>query len=169
MNVLETDRLILRWLTVEDAEFIFELVNEPAWLQFIGDRGVRTLADARDYILRGPLDMYNRLGFGLYAVVLKESGIPIGMCGLLKRATLQDVDIGFAFLARFRGQGYGYESAAAVLEYGKNVLGLPRIVAITMPDNVNSIQLLEKLGLRFEGMVRLSEHEPALNFFTSDG
>lgn len=157
MQVLETDRLIIRWLTVEDAAFILELVNDPSWLRFIGDRGVRTLEDARSYILKGPVEMYGRLGFGLYLVELKSEGVPIGTCGLIKRDSLKDVDIGFAFLPSFRGQGYAYEAASAVLAYGKNTLGLERIVAIVSPGNDRSIKLLEKLGLRFEQNVQLSE------------
>jgi RimJ/RimL family protein N-acetyltransferase len=159
MQVLETDRLILRWLTVEDAAFILELVNDPSWLQFIGDRGVRTLEDARNYILKGPVEMYGRLGFGLYLVELKDEGVPIGMCGLIKRDSLKDVDIGFAFLPSFRGRGYAYEAASAVLAYGKSTLGLERIVAIVSPGNDRSIRLLEKLGLQFEQRVQLSERD----------
>lgn len=165
MKVLETERLILRRLTGADAEFILELVNDPSWLQFIGDKGVRTLADASDYILQGPVAMYNRLGFGLYLTELKESGAPIGICGLIKRESLKDVDIGFAFLPGYRDKGYAYESAAAVLAYGKSVLGLERIVAITSPANQRSIKLLEKIGLRFEQMVRLAEDEPEVSLF----
>jgi RimJ/RimL family protein N-acetyltransferase len=159
MKVLETDRLIIRRLTVEDAAFIFELVNDPAWLRFIGDRGVRSLEDARNYILKGPVDMYARLGFGLYLVELKGEGVPIGMCGLIKRDTLKDVDIGFAFMPGFRGKGYAYEAASAVLAYGKSTLGLERIVAIVSPGNASSIQLLEKLGFEFEQMLKLSERD----------
>src|SRR2546430_1232042 len=133
MRVLETDRLVLRRLAAQDAEFIFELVNDPLWLRFIGDKGVRTLADARDYILRGPVAMYERFGFGLYLTERKEDGVPIGICGLVKRESLADVDIGFAFLPKFHGRGYAHESAAAVMEYGKGALGLKRIVAITSP------------------------------------
>src|SRR6185503_20091394 len=106
MKVLETERLILRWLSVEDAAFILELVNDPGWLRFIGDRGVRTLEDARNYILNGPVAMYQRVGFGLYLVELKQSATPIGICGLIERAGLEDIDIGYAFLPAFRGQGY---------------------------------------------------------------
>jgi RimJ/RimL family protein N-acetyltransferase len=159
MKVLETDRLIIRWLTVEDAAFIFELVNDPSWLRFIGDRGVRTLEDARNYILKGPVEMCGRLGFGLYLVELKDEGVPIGTCGLIKRDSLKDVDIGFAFLPSFRGQGYAYEAASAVLAYGRNTLGLARIVAIVSPGNERSIKLLEKLGFQFEQKVRLSERD----------
>ncbi|MGN4425045.1 GNAT family N-acetyltransferase [Bacillus cereus group sp. MYBK30-1] len=153
MIVRETERLILRWFDVKDAPFILELVNDPAWIQFIGDKGVRNLEDAKNYILNGPVDMYNKIGFGLYLVERKEDLTPLGMCGLIKRDSLEDVDIGFAFLEKFRSKGYGYESAAAVMEYGKNELGLKRIVAITSIDNANSGKLLEKVGLRFEKII----------------
>ena len=155
MKILETERLMLRQMRVEDAEFIFELVNEPAFIRNIGDKGVRTLDDARDYILSGPVASYAKFGFGLYVVVLKETGAAIGICGLLKRDSLEDVDIGFAFLERFRRQGFAYEAAAAVMEYGRNALGLKRIVAITSPDNEDSMRVLEKIGLRFEKMIRM--------------
>ncbi|HEX5082588.1 MAG TPA: GNAT family N-acetyltransferase [Blastocatellia bacterium] len=168
MKVLETDRLNLRRLSPGDAEFILELLNDPSFLRFIGDKGVRTLDDARNYILNGPMDMYNSLGFGLYLTELKESGVPIGVCGLIKRDSLEDVDIGFAFLPKFWAKGYAYESAAAVMEYGKTVLGLKRIVAITSPDNHASGRLLEKLGMRFEGMIRLSKDAPKVRLFSSD-
>jgi RimJ/RimL family protein N-acetyltransferase len=165
MKVLETDRLILRRLLREDAEFILELVNEPSWLQFIGDNGVRTIEDARNYILTKPMAMYDRLGFGLYMIELKADGTPIGICGLIKRDSLEDVDIGFAFLPRFWGNGYAYESAAGVMAYGRRNFGLKRIVAITSSDNHNSIKVLEKLGFRFEQMVRLSEDDPGTKLF----
>jgi len=168
LKVLETDRLILRWLSADDAEFILELLNEPSFLRFIGDKWVRTLEDARDYILNGPADMYKRLGFGLYLTELKDDGVPIGICGLIKRDVLEDVDIGFAFLPRFWAKGYAYESASAVMAYGKNVLGLNRIVAITSPDNLASAKLLEKLGLRFERMIRLSKDAEELRLFGCD-
>jgi len=168
LKVLETDRLNLRLLSTDDAEFILELLNEPSFLRFIGDKGVRTLDDARDYILNGPVDMYNRLGFGLYLTELKESGVPIGLCGLIKRDGLEDVDIGFAYLPKFWARGYAYESAAAVMAYGKTVLGLNRIVAITSPDNYASGRLLEKLGLRFERVIHLSNDAPEVRLFASD-
>ncbi len=155
-KVLETDRLILRRLSAEDDEFILELVNDPLWLRFIGDRGVHTLKDARDYILNGPVAMYARLGFGLYLVERKSNGVPLGMCGLIKRDALEDVDLGFAFLPAYRAQGYAYEAATAVLAYGQSVFGLKRIVAITSPDNDRSAKLLEKLGFTFEKMLQLS-------------
>ncbi|MEK7015640.1 GNAT family N-acetyltransferase [Bacillus sp. FSL R9-9410] len=153
MIVLETERLTLRWLDVKDTPFILELVNDPAWIQFIGDKGIKNLEDAKKYILNGPVDMYNKMGFGLYLVEQKEDLTPLGMCGLIKRDSLEDVDIGFAFLEKFRSKGYGYESAAAVIEYGVQKLGLKRIVAITSIDNVASGTLLEKVGLRFEKII----------------
>jgi len=149
---------MLRRLAAGDAAFILELLNEPAFLENIGDRGARTLADARRYIAKGPVASYRKFGFGLYLVELKDSGAPIGICGLLKRESLDDVDIGFAFLRKYWSQGYARESAAAVMHYGWTTLRLQRIVAITKPNNHASITLLEKLGLRFEKTVALPDH-----------
>ena len=168
MKVLETERLLLRRVTVEDSEFILELLNDPSWLRFIGDRGVRTLDAARDYILKTLVAMYERLGFGLYLTELKDEGVPIGICGLIKRDSLEDVDIGFAFLPKFRGKGYAYESALAVMAYGKRTFGLNRLVAITSPDNSDSARVLEKLGFKFERMVRLSDDNAEVSLFASD-
>jgi RimJ/RimL family protein N-acetyltransferase len=168
MKVLETERLILRWLTVEDDEFILELLNDPSWLRFIGDRGVKTLADARGYISKTLIAMYERLGFGLYLTELKDEGVPIGICGLIKRDSLEDVDIGFAFLPKYRRKGFAYESASAVVEYGKRTFGLNRIVAITSPDNYGSARVLEKLGLHFERMVKLSDDSAEVSLFSSE-
>ena len=168
MKVLETEHLILRRFTVEDGEFILELLNDPSWVRFIGDKGVKTLDAAREYILKSLVAMYERLGFGLYLTELKAESVPIGMCGLIKRDSLEDVDIGFAFLPKFRGKGYAYESAAAVMAYGKKILGLNRIVAITSPDNYGSARLLEKLGFNFERMVKLSDDSGEVRLFASD-
>src|SRR5262249_12566751 len=165
--VLRTRRLVLRRLSIDDAPFILELVNEPSWLRFIGDKGVRTLEDAQNYIRQGPIDMYERLGFGMYLTELKTDGTPIGICGLIKRDALEDVDVGFANLPRFWGKGYAYEAASAVMNYGKKVIGLKRIVAVTAPGNAPSVRLLEKLGLRFERRVRLAEDGPEVELFGS--
>jgi RimJ/RimL family protein N-acetyltransferase len=165
---LETDRLILRRLSIDDAEFILDLLNQPSFIRFIGDKGVRTLDSARGFILQGPVASYERNGFGLYLTVLKESLVPIGICGLLKRDTLEDVDVGFAFLPQFWSKGYAFESASAVIEYGRSVLGLKRIVAITQSDNQASIKVLEKIGLRFERMVKLPADAPELMLFAAD-
>ena len=114
MLVLETERLVLRRFTLDDAEFIFRLVNDPSWLRFIGDKNVHNLDDARRYLREGPLDMYQRFGFGMFRVEERASGLPTGMCGLIKRDTLPDVDVGYAFLPEFRGKGYAFEAANAV-------------------------------------------------------
>ena len=164
MNILETERLTLRQFSAEDAAFILELVNEPSFIQNIGDRGVRTLSDAVRYIEAGPVTSYARNGFGLYLVTLKESGESIGMCGLIKRDALDDVDIGYAFLPRFWSKGYAVEAALAVKEQGRN-LGLTRLVAITDPANAGSIRVLEKIGFTFEKMVRLSAEDIELKLF----
>jgi RimJ/RimL family protein N-acetyltransferase len=164
--VLETERLVLRRLTTDDAPFIVELLNDAAFLQYIGDKGVRTPADACRYIETGPMASYERHGFGLLRVGLKDGGEPIGMCGLLKRDYLQDVDIGFALLARHRSKGYGFESASAVLAHARDTLGIERVLAITSPDNDTSISLLEGLGFRFERMARPAENEPEVKVFS---
>jgi len=168
MKVLETDRLSLRRLSVEDAEFILDLLNQPSFLRYIGDKGVRTLDDARNYVLNGPMASYERFSFGLYLAELKVTREPIGICGLVKRETLEDVDIGFAFLPQFWQHGYAFESAAAVLAHGRDVLGLDRIVAITSPDNDASVRVLNKLGLRFERMIKLSEDAPEVKLFAPE-
>ena len=165
MTVLETERLVLREFRLDDAAFILQLLNEPAFLRFIGDKGVRTLADARDYLLQGPLESYRRFGFGLYLASLREDGTPIGMCGLVKREGLADVDVGFALRSGHWSRGYAVEAARAVLDYGKRTLNLGRIVAIANPDNHASIAVLEKIGLRFERLVRLSRDAIELKLF----
>lgn len=164
--VCDTERLLIRQLTPDDAAFILRLLNEPSFLQNIGDRGVRTLQDARNYILTGPMASYAQHGFGLFRVELKDTGAPIGLCGLLKRDYLQDVDIGFAFLPQFWSKGYAYESAAAMMTFGRETLGLTRIVAITAPDNQGSMRVLRKIGLEFERMIRRPNETEETRLFT---
>jgi RimJ/RimL family protein N-acetyltransferase len=161
VSVLQTARLSLREFTVDDAGFALELLNEPGFLRFIGDKGVRTLGDARQYLEKGPIDSYRRNGFGLYAVCLRDSGAlaPVGMCGLVRREGLDDPDIGYAFLERHCGRGYAVESAAAVLDHGTRALALPRIVAITSRDNWGSIRVLERIGLKFDRLVSWADKE----------
>ena len=166
MKVLETERLLLRRLTIDDAPFVLRLVNEPSWLRYIGDRGVKTIEDARNYLLKGPLAMYARLGFGLYLSILREGDVPIGLCGLIKRDTLPDVDIGFAYLPEFRGRGYAREAAQAVLEHAKGRLGLDHVVAITSPDNGDSIKLLASIGFTFDQTLSLVAGDPAVNLYS---
>ena len=165
MTVLETGRLRLRRLAAGDAPFYLGLVNEPSWLKYIGDKGVRNLDDARDAILKGPVDMHDRLGYSLLLVELKDGAAPIGICGLIKRDALQDVDIGFAFLPAYWGRGYAFEAASAVIAFARDVVGLRRIVAITSPDNASSIRLLEKIGLAFQRMVKLTDGAPDVKLF----
>ncbi len=152
--ILATPRLALRRLVLDDAPFILELVNDAAWLQFIGDKQVHSLEDARNYLRSGPIDMYTRLGFGLYLVTL-TIGTPIGICGLIKREGLDDVDLGFALVERYRGRGFAREIAAAVLRHAYDAFGLTRVVAITAPDNVRSIRVLEQTGFSYERTLTL--------------
>ncbi|MEM7587100.1 MAG: GNAT family N-acetyltransferase [Acidobacteriota bacterium] len=166
MKILETERLVLSELTLDDAEFIFELVNEPAYLRNIGDKGVRNLDGARAYLRNGPLASYRDHGYGVYRTAL-EDGTPIGICGLLKRDHLDAPDVGFAFLAAYRQQGYGYESASAVMTYGREVLGMDRILAAVSPHNAGSIRLLEKLGMRFERTIQMGDEGDVCQLFTT--
>jgi RimJ/RimL family protein N-acetyltransferase len=165
---LATARLRLRELAAADAPFILTLLNEPSFIQNIGDRGVRTLEDARAYIENGPIRSYVRFGFGLYLVELIDSGVPIGICGILQRDVLPDPDLGFAFLPAYWKQGYAQESAAAVRRYARAELGLGRLLAITNPANHSSIRLLEKLGFRFDRMTRTAPDAAELKLFVDE-
>lgn len=166
MIICETENLTVRHLTAGDAPFILELLNDPDFLLNIGDRGVRNLHDARQYIETGPAASHTRFGFGLDRVELKTSGAPIGICGLLRRDSHPDVEIGFAFLPAFRGKGYGFEAAAAVMHRGITSLGLRRIIALTALENHASIKLLGKLGFADEHeIVRFTGRESRLFVF----
>jgi RimJ/RimL family protein N-acetyltransferase len=167
LQILETERLVLRELGDNDAPFILQLVNEPSWVRFIGDKGIKTVEAARGYIQKGPVEMYARFGFGLWLVELKEERVPIGICGLIKRESLDDIDIGFAFLPAYWRRGYAFESASATMSYGKNKFGLKRLVAVMAPDNNASDRLLGKLGFRFERMVQLSNGAPEVKLYAA--
>ncbi len=168
MRILDTERLTLRELSVEDAAFMLRLLNEPAFVRFIGDRGVRTIADVRRYLIQGPIDSYRRFGFGLYLVEFKAEKVPIGICGLIKRDALHDVDLGFAFLPEFWSRGYAIEAASAVMTYGKDVVKLSRIVAIVTADNERSMRVLGKLGFRFEQMIPWPEDGSELKLYAAN-
>lgn len=154
MKILETKRLELQEIALGDAPFLFQLLNTPTWLQFIGDRGIKTMKDAENYAQNNMIASYQKNGFGLYLVKLKENKVSIGLCGLIKRPTLENVDIGFALMPEYEGKGYAYEAAAATMEYAQNKLSLTKIVAITVRENERSLKLLHKLGLRFEKIVK---------------
>jgi RimJ/RimL family protein N-acetyltransferase len=166
VTALETERLLLCEFTADDAAFVLRLVNEPAFLRYIGDRGVRTLDDARSYIADGPVASYARHGHGLMRVVRKVDGVEVGMCGVLKRDTLPDPDIGFSFFPEYWSQGYALESARAVMGHARDVLQLGRILAITTTDNEPSMRLLGRLGFRFDRLFSLGNEE--LRLFVSD-
>jgi len=163
--VIETERLILRKFILDDAAFMLEMLNTPTWLRFIGDRNVRTLEEAEQYLLNGNIRSYQEYGFGFYVVVIKESQECIGICGMVKREGLEDVDIGFAFFQQFMGKGYGYEAASATLKYAFKNLKIKRIVAIVDPENEVSIALIKKIVLQFEKMVSLSPNAIDLMLF----
>lgn len=166
--MLRTRRLELTQLSDRDAEFVLGMLNEPSFLRYIGDRGVRTLEDARRYVQDGPVAGYERYGYGLLRVSRKEDGAPIGMCGVLKRDTLPDPDLGFSFLPVHWSQGYAFEAASAVVHHAREVLGLGRILAVTTHDNGPSMRLLGKLGFRFECMTRMGDDPTELRLFISE-
>jgi RimJ/RimL family protein N-acetyltransferase len=153
MNILETERLRLREFTPEDASFIIELVNSPGWLKYIGDRNIKTTDQARAYLENGPIKSYHDNGFGLWMVENKVINTPIGMCGILKRETLEHLGLGFAFLPEYMGKGYAFEAATATLTFAKEKLNVQTLCAITVPDNQNSIKLLQKVGMRFNNRI----------------
>lgn len=165
MIVQETARLTLHRFTLDDAPFAFRLVADPSFIRYIGDRGLRSVEDAQVYLRNGPIASYQLFGFGLFKVVRKTDGAAIGMCGLLKRETLDDVDLGYAFLPEYWLQGYAREAAAGAIEHGQRVYGLKRIVAITNPDNAPSIRVLEHLGFRFERLIRLGGEGQELQLY----
>ena len=167
-QIIVTERLVLREVNINDADFILDLLNSKGWLQFIGDRNVRSLPDAEKYIADRIIKSYIDHGLGLYLVELKTSGTAIGLCGLIKRDTLDDIDIGFAFLPEYNGFGYAFEAAISTLQFAFESLEINRLVAITTPDNVNSIKLLEKIGMQFEKKILFEEKEELFLFVISN-
>lgn len=168
MPQLETARLRIRRLEPGDAAFILELVNDPSFIRNIGDRGVRDLDGARNYIDRSSSASHQKHGYGLDLVELKATAEPAGICGLLRRDYLDGPDIGFAFLPRFTGFGYAVESAMAIIGHARRVLELPRVLAIVSPGNERSIRVIEKIGLRYERMITPPGDSQAILLFTSD-
>lgn len=158
-----SERLVIRRLDLNDAAFIFQLLNQKSWLKFIGDKQIRNLEDAQRYLIDGPLKMYQEYGFGLFAVQLPTDGILIGLCGLIRRKNLPDIDIGFALLDEYANCGYGFEAALIIKDYAFKQLNLKRLIAIVNPDNQRSIQLLEKIGLSFEKQISMGTDKPQLN------
>jgi RimJ/RimL family protein N-acetyltransferase len=166
MKILETERLRLRTLDQDDAVFYLALLNTPGFIEFIGDRGIRTVEAAAQAIADGPMAMQAKLGHSIYLAELKDSGEPVGMSGLIKRDTLEHVDIGYAFLPEHCGKGYAYEAGQAVLAHARRDIRLARLLAITSPGNVASIGLLEKLGLRLEKVVHLTPEDTGTNLYS---
>ncbi|KPL86737.1 GNAT family N-acetyltransferase [Herpetosiphon geysericola] len=161
MQTIRTARLVIRQFTLADGPFVMQLVNQPSWLQWIGNRNVHTLNDAETYISSGPMTMYQRYGVGLCGVEL--AGTLIGMAGLIKRTPEAEIDLGYAFLPEYWGQGYASEVAQALLTYAITTLKLPRIIATTHLENQQSIKVLERIGMQFEGII--GEGEQQLRLF----
>ncbi|MBA2620557.1 MAG: GNAT family N-acetyltransferase [Acidobacteria bacterium] len=167
MKILETERTILREVTTDDCEFILNLLNQPSFIKFIGDRNLRTVEQARDYIESRFTHNYKQFGFGMYAADLKETNETIGICGFVKRDSLPEADIGFALLPQFERKGYAFESAAATLLYGIEKLNFKRVLAITSKDNFASGRLLEKLGFTFERFIKMTDDAEEIKLFST--
>ena len=165
---LETSRLVLRRLQFDDAPFLVQLLNEPSFIANIGDRGVRNVEDAHRYLREGPMSMYERFGFGLWHTSRKSDGASVGMCGLLKRDTLPDVDVGYAFLPAYWGQGFAFEAAEAVVAHGRRKFGLNRVIGVVSQGNAGSIRVLEKLGMSFERLHSMRPGEPDVRLYGRD-
>jgi ribosomal-protein-alanine N-acetyltransferase len=163
---LETRRLIIEELEPDDAPFTLALLNDEAFIQNIGDRGIRTVEQARQYLLEGAIASYLKNGFGMFAVRLRETGETLGMCGLVKRPGLDNVDIGYGFLPAARGQGYALEATRRVLSWATQDLKIKRLVAIVSTGNMPSRSLLEKIGMQFESMIRLPGDEQEICLYT---
>jgi RimJ/RimL family protein N-acetyltransferase len=168
MQAIQTERLILREFNLEDAPFLLELLNTPMWLQFIGDRGVRTVEGAAQYISDRFFKSYQTYGFGFYIMILKEGEIPIGTSGLIKRDGLDEVDMGFALLPQYEQKGYGFEAGQAVLSLAKDNFNFKKLLAITNQDNYNSQKLLVKLGFKKDKMVVLPNDTIELFLFEKE-
>lgn len=169
MQIAETDRLILSKITVDDAPFILELMNTPHWIKYIGDRNVRTVEQAADYIKNNQLKSYETNGFGYYKVQVKAENLkPIGTFGLMKREQLDHVDIGFSLLPDYQNKGYGFEAASELMKIAKTLFNITTLCAITLPINQASIQLLEKLGLSYQKSVKPFENDEELLLFAKD-
>lgn len=166
--LFQTDRLGVRKITQKDTAFITAILNSSGWLRFIGNRNVKTVKQAKKYIKEGPVKSYHDNGYGLWLVIRKEDGAAMGMCGILNRTNLSTPDIGFAFLPQFNGQGYAFEAAAATLAYAKEQLNIPVISAITLPDNKQSIKLLEKLGFKYIETIYLNGEKENLLLYRSN-
>ena len=166
MTIISTARLNLRVLKPEDAAFYLELVNDPAFIRNIRDKGIRTLEQAREDIVQGPIANQEKLGFSLYLVERKDDGVALGLCGLVKRPSLKNIDIGYALLPEFTGQGYAKEAASAVLQYANEHLRISKLAGITSPSNTRSNQLLQSLGFIFEAVVVLEGESKDTNLYS---
>lgn len=167
MNVLRTARLVLRTAQLRDAPLFLALVNDPDFIAYVGDRGIRTQRAARTALRDGPIRMQAELGHSVY-VVERGDGVALGMCGLIRRDGLDGVDLGYAFLPEARGHGYAREAAEAVVAYARDGLGLDRLLAIVDAQNHTSVSLLQKVGFRFETIIYLAANDPAVRLYVVD-
>lgn len=164
---LETERLYLRRVTLDDADLMLAVWNDPAFVRNVGDRGIRTVEQARESMKSGALKLYEDYGYGPYSMVLKSDGCQIGICGLFKRENLEDPDIGFAVLPDYCSKGYAGEAAFAVVAHARDDLEIRGLIAIVSPDNTASIGLIEKLGLSFDRMITMPGDEDEISLYSA--
>ena len=164
---LKTARLILTEFKISDAPFFYELLNDPAFIEFIGDRNIKSVSDAEKYLSERIIPSYAKNGFGFYLVSTNENNVPIGMSGIIDREGLDHIDVGFAFLSKFRGKGYAFEATDAVMKYATDTLKINPIVAITSINNVKSINLLERLGLHYDKLIQLPNETEKIKLFST--
>ena len=157
--LLETERLSLRWLTLDDADLLLAVWNDPAFVRHVGDRGIRTIEETRSAMQEGAFHLYETYGYGPYRIALKDTDVAVGLCGLFRRDNLEIADIGYAVLPEHCGKGYAHEASMAVIDYARDVLGMQQLCSIVSPNNDASVHLIRKLGLRFERMHRLPDEE----------
>lgn len=166
--ILETERLRLQWFTLADTPLMYAIWNDPAFVRFVGDREIRTLARAEAAMRDGPLHLYETFGYGPFRVTRRSDGADAGVCGLYRRENLDAPDIGFAFLPDYRGLGFGYEASRAVLRHARDALKLESVTAIVSPRNTASIGLLEKLGLRYDRTLRMPDDDEDVSLYSID-
>jgi RimJ/RimL family protein N-acetyltransferase len=165
---LRTERLELGWFTLEDAPLMLAIWNDPAFMRFVGDRGVRTLEEAEAAMRDGVLQLYTSYGYGPFRVTRIDDAADIGICGLFRRDGLDEPDVGFALLPEYRGNGFGFEASRVVLDHARDALALPAVTAIVSAGNAASIGLLEKLGLSFDRVMRLPGDDSDVRLYRID-
>ncbi|PZD79246.1 GNAT family N-acetyltransferase [Mesonia sp. K7] len=164
-KTFETERLFLRPTSIEDSQFIFDLLNSPKWIKYIGQRNINSPKEAENYIKVKMIPQLEKMGFSNYTVIRKEDQQKMGTCGLYNRKGIDGVDIGFAFLPDYEKKVYAYEAAFQIKQAAFEDFGLKKLNAITIKENLSSRKLIEKLGLTFVQNIRIPGDEEELMLY----